>query len=464
MFWKPKKAESFANGFPFPFSFAFFVFAGLAGMLLWMEASKFYNAFRSRKWESTTCRITLSEVESRERNSGVQYRPSIAYRYSFRGTNYTSARIRLADWPWLKDYSSASETCAKYPVGGVNRCFVNPSAPDEAILDRGINTFPPIIIFPLVIWAIYERLALTLWWKNRRSRSRRGTRPHLVSDDIPGTKAGRAEAWLALGTGAGSVALLSAIWIVPLKKTVEARSWHSASCVVLRSEVRTQLHHQGQSFEADVLFSYRVNGVPYESSRLDLSSDMSMSYSAVKERLALYPAGSTNICFYNPANPREAVLRRSSSADFFFSVFGTALLAISGFVAFQSRVTRARGASPTGLPRIPARGRPRVVFSAKKEALLIFAGCLVGILASGFVGARLLTQVIRSIRDFTVELLPLLYFMVCTGGVAWCARKAWSAFDKLRFSTPRLELTPGLLVMGEPFTLGLEFQPASTRN
>jgi hypothetical protein len=459
MFWKPKKSAQYGKAFPFPFSWAFVVFAGLSGMLLWMEGSKYYDVFRSRNWERVSCRITMNEVESRERSSGVEYRPSISYSYSFGGRNYSNGRIKLTDSPWQKDYSEVAEVCAKYPVGSVKTCSVNPVAPEEATLERSVNSFPPIVIFPLIIWAVYERVALALWWRGRKTRQKRGSGSKLLSDDILGTKAGRAEGWMAFGTGAGSLTLLAAIWIVPMRRSMEARSWNSAPCVILRSEVRTETQHQGQSFSAEVLFGYEVEGKHLESSRLDLGSDMSMSYSAVKERLAAYPAGSTNVCFYNPVNPREAVLQRGSTPDFFLSAFGTALLGMSGFLGLQSRVTRARGASPTGLPRVrKVKGeREQAFFSARKEALLVMAGCAVGMLIGAYIGARLLTYVIRSIRDLTVELLPLLYFLLCTGGVGWCARTAFRSLDKLRFPTPKLELAPRVLMIGGPFVLRWTF-------
>ena len=112
----------------------FFVFALLIG---------YQRAKQTRDWEKTRCIITRSGVaeERPTRNSPMAYRAVIEYRYSFGGKSWTGSSIKRVDGSSSHSQRAESKV-AKYPLGRQLHCWVNPQAPEQAILEH--NTLAPL--------------------------------------------------------------------------------------------------------------------------------------------------------------------------------------------------------------------------------------------------------------------------------------------------------------------------------
>jgi hypothetical protein len=109
------------------------------------------------------------------------------------------------------------------------------------------------------------------------------------------------------------------------RKTEESLSWPatigtvSESTVKQGSSVLMSSDENGESspvYTAEVSYSYQVGGVEYTSKRVTFGGSKSYSKreSAEKEA-ALYPVGTQLTVYYNPKNPKEAVLDRTAKGS-----------------------------------------------------------------------------------------------------------------------------------------------------
>lgn len=101
----------------------------------------------ARAWPAVPCVVESSEVREHSGDDGPTYSVEIAYRYDFTGREWKASR-----YDFMGGSSSGrrgkSEIVAQYPPGSERMCFVNPSAPGEAVIVRG---FTPLVgLLPLV--------------------------------------------------------------------------------------------------------------------------------------------------------------------------------------------------------------------------------------------------------------------------------------------------------------------------
>ena len=113
------------------------------------------RAMETRSWTETPCIVLDSRIEEAWDGERVA-RVFLSYSYQFTGHDYTGTRLRRVSFYSPEDQTVAKKTphfdeaeklLEKYPAGTATTCWVNPSAPAEAVLEHHSKA------------AIY-----TLWW------------------------------------------------------------------------------------------------------------------------------------------------------------------------------------------------------------------------------------------------------------------------------------------------------------
>jgi len=69
----------------------------------------------------------------------------------------------------------------------------------------------------------------------------------------------------------------------------------------------------------------------------------------------------------------------------------------------------------------------------------------------------------RSLREFAIDFLPLVYVFVALAGAGWCAKQIRQYAPRLFAPAPKIEVTPATLRLGEPFTLRWKFHSSTRR-
>jgi hypothetical protein len=444
----------------FPFSIFFWLFALLSLGTLVFGARELIESFQSRSWPRVPCRIVRSKIESR--NDG-HYSPSIEFRYVVNGQMHRSHLLSLSGQVWSTDYNAVAAQVAKYPAGSTNNCIVNPKDPERAFLEPSVS-YAALVLAPafMFIWAIYERVALFYWWRDRKLRRHADKRA--LSEAFSVKRAGRFAFWVGIVSLAFSSAFIIGMVILPLRAAMAARSWQATPCVILESGINEEHHHQGNSFNSHVLYKYEFAGREFTSGKFDLNDSMSSSYSSIKFRLEPYQPGATNICYVNPRNPTDAVLRRDFRVDWFFGIFFIAYFVMSLFLIGSSFYTaREAAASASGLPKLPKGRMDSLRVSTRQHAFNRSVWALVGVLACATVATFLAIPTIRSLRDFAIDFLPILYLCAALVGAGWCAKQFFQFAPQLFAPAPIIEISPAVLTLGEPFTLRWKFRSSTRR-
>ncbi len=128
------------------------LFLAGAGMLFtWVLWRAYTRAEETRAWVETPCRIVGSVVRSERPspNSNMSHRAEVRYVYELAGQGHTGTRVKRVDGATTHE-ERAQAVVATYPVGRQTVCFVNPNAPEEAVLKRGSRGALYSIWFPLL--------------------------------------------------------------------------------------------------------------------------------------------------------------------------------------------------------------------------------------------------------------------------------------------------------------------------
>lgn len=111
----------------------FFLISG--GVLLWFAALEpLTGIIRARSWVPATCEITHSSVDDLG-GARRAYKWRAGYRYQFGGRAWTGDRTTFFEAFTSRD--GQRKLMADNPPGSRVPCFVDPEAPEQAVIDRG---------------------------------------------------------------------------------------------------------------------------------------------------------------------------------------------------------------------------------------------------------------------------------------------------------------------------------------
>ncbi len=118
-----------------------------------------------------------------------------------------------------------------------------------------------------------------------------------------------------------------AAFINTLRKGTDSVHWPTAQGTVLRSE----LEYDGEAYGAGITYEYQVLGTFYRGTHVRVSdAHYGDGHDEAQEALRRYPTGAGVLVYYDPANPRTAVLEPGVYGDEWGITLITILL---GFLA-----------------------------------------------------------------------------------------------------------------------------------
>lgn len=104
-------------------------------------------------WRETRCTIVSSEVVGTTAKGGTIYYVKFAYTYQVDGRTYEGTRHHYR--PVLAPGLTANtEIARRNPPGAAVPCWFDPEAPEDVVLDRELEPFYAVALFPLLIVAI----------------------------------------------------------------------------------------------------------------------------------------------------------------------------------------------------------------------------------------------------------------------------------------------------------------------
>ncbi len=145
--------------------------------------------------------------------------------------------------------------------------------------------------------------------------------------------------WLLFGllfTGIG-IFLLAEYSLPNAYKVQQTLAWPQAPCTILFSAVTNE--------SPEVRYEYVVDDKVWHSDTIDFLIAPGSLGGQPEDIVARYPSNSRGVCFYNPANPAEASLRRGWRSEHIAALFPLIFLAF-GAALLLSTIPRCFSAKP----------------------------------------------------------------------------------------------------------------------
>jgi len=295
-------------------SLFFLVFFAMGSLFEVLILREFGRAVGQRSWKPVPCTLVASEV--REVGGESPYVAAVSYQYEYGGQRHSGSAYKRG-YSASDTYSGAQKIVQRYPVGRTTVCYVNPNNPAEAVLKRNSLLIGLVALFPLIFVAIGAGGVYFIWRKSPPAEAKP------IAPIAPRTK-GRSKyamaAFFALFAVAGG-AMLYPLGIRPIAKIIDAKNWLPMPCKVLRAEVRDHDSDDGTTYSAYILYQYEFNGQTYKCDRYDFLGGSSSGYEGKARVVERYRTAANPVCYVNPKDPSEAVLKRGFHAKLLLALF-----------------------------------------------------------------------------------------------------------------------------------------------
>jgi hypothetical protein len=128
-------------GIPRVFGALFFGLFALVGTatLYFLLVRPLAGILSARSWRETPCVILKSELESHRGDDSTTYKVAITYQYEVGGRKHISSRYDFQGMASNTGLERKRAAVKAHPPGRRAVCFVNPSDPDDAVIERGVT-------------------------------------------------------------------------------------------------------------------------------------------------------------------------------------------------------------------------------------------------------------------------------------------------------------------------------------
>ncbi|MBX3427600.1 MAG: DUF3592 domain-containing protein [Pirellulales bacterium] len=116
-------------------------FAGGGTFVLWLALAQFWHWAEASEWVETPARLLAAELVVK-RGDGTTYKATARYEYEFAGRQYESERVAVSggsDNIGAYQESKGRELERLLAAGGRTVCYVDPAAPERALLYRELR-------------------------------------------------------------------------------------------------------------------------------------------------------------------------------------------------------------------------------------------------------------------------------------------------------------------------------------
>lgn len=128
--------------------FSFFFLIGSVVFFLFFVRPMF-GVWSARSWPATPCTVVSSDVQRHSGSDSTTYSVDVLYAYEVDGREFRSNRYGFVGGS-SSGYQRKAAIVRQYPAGKRTVCYVNPSDPTEAVLDRGFTAEMWFGLIPLV--------------------------------------------------------------------------------------------------------------------------------------------------------------------------------------------------------------------------------------------------------------------------------------------------------------------------
>ena len=332
-------------------SLFFFLFFAMGSLFELFLVREFGRVLAQRAWQRVPCTVAGSEVQE-QRDNKTPYVFAVQYRYEHAGESFTGSTYKR-NYSGSDRYSDAQSLAREYPAGASLFCYVNPDNPGEAVLQRDSLAIGLVILFPL-IFVLIGAGGIYFTWRKKPPEAEKPIAAAALRGDRKGLGKFGLVALFAVFAVVGGI-MLYPLGIKPIAKTIAAESWVATPCKVLRAEVRSHDSDDGTTYSVSILYQYEFNGQAYKCDRYEFVGGSSSGYQGKARIVEQYRTAANPICYVNPDNPFDAVLKRGFHAKLLLALLPLVFLLIGvGGLAGALRSNLVTG-DRAALPRLAQR-------------------------------------------------------------------------------------------------------------
>ena len=346
-------------------SLFFLFFFAMGSLFEVFLVREFGRAMGQRAWKKTPCTIVSSEVQERAGDKTPYLSPS-SYQYEYAGRSYTGSAYKR-NYSGSDKYSETQTLVQKYPPGSDSFCYVNPRQSRRGGPPAGQPGYRSGALVSADLRAHRRRRDLL---HLAQAATRGGETDCRNSRPPQAARAWASTDWRrCLPSSPSWAASCSTRWASSrLPGPSPPNRGSTTPCQVLRAEVRSHDSDDGTTYSVYILYQYEFNGQTYKSDRYEFVGGSSSGYQGKARVVEQYQAAANPVCYVNPNNPSEAVLKRGFHAKLLLALFPLPflLVGVGGLVAtWRGKiVTDKQTVETAGLAQQPARASGGLATSA----------------------------------------------------------------------------------------------------
>ncbi|MBK1856219.1 DUF3592 domain-containing protein [Verrucomicrobiaceae bacterium 5K15] len=432
-----------------------------------------YDAIHRSQWPEVDCTVTHFRVSTRS-SDDPPFQPKARFTYEWQGQSYTGDQV------WAKkkgeeDYEDLAELIEQHHAGELDRCYVNPDDPSEAVLLAKGDDLWGGIIFALV-GGLFVAIGIGLIFTDRMAKKQE-------SAALSSKKTKNNDAPLTILVpffslfGLAGLGIFFFLVVPSAKKYIDAQGWVETPAKVIWSRVRSHSSDDGTTYSVDIFYRYNFDGRVYKSNNEGIMSGSSSSGRSSKAaKVKEHPPGKEITCYVNPEKPWQAMLSRELGWSALFALFPLPFIAVGvgGLWYTLRKHAREKGASNQSSPyrkksrnirhRVALRdaggagessaSRPDpLTFSPASSRRKSFLGVLVfALFWNGLVSVFVTIAVKSWLRDdpewfLTIFIIP--FVLVGLGALIYCFTRFLAMFSP----AASLLLKPGAVPLGGQATV-----------
>ena len=142
--------------------------------------------------------------------------------------------------------------------------------------------------------------------------------PSIISSLDHQKNAAAGRRWLACMGVFLAMAGLLFTWVLwrAYTRAAETRTWLETPCLIVSSRVQSERPSPNSNLahRAEIRYAYEFNGQPMTGTKVKRVESATVHEERARAVVAQYPAGTSSICYVNPANPGEAILSHATRA------------------------------------------------------------------------------------------------------------------------------------------------------
>ena len=321
-----RNAKSKGTGCAILFGLIFTLAGGAAAFFI---GGMFLENLDTYRWGEAPCELLSCEIKATESDDNNPFTLRVSYRYSLDGTTYLGDRFKLEPLT-SDDYTKLARKrrdLLNSGDGGIS-AWVDPDDRTSAILKRGsLWLYALMMLFPLPFLAIGIGV---IWFSIRSGKDKKSTSVSSTTSELS-PKAGRRVGAIVFGifflVGLG---LSWPLGVVPIRNSSSAKSWTETPCKVIWSRVVTQEGDDGDTYSVDIFFEYEAGGELQRSNRYGFVGGSSSGRRSKQAIVKQYPRRSQQVCYVDPGDPLEAVLKPELGTSIFLAIIPAIFALIGG--------------------------------------------------------------------------------------------------------------------------------------